>query len=284
MEPSSTLDIASAASPSTAGDRLSRRGSTQDSHSLLHQASVVGSQHSRENSRQTLATDEAEEQILREAGLIGIDGAVPKDKRPETSESDRDRIVRLSATGDVSKGSSVRRLHRSLREAHIPHSVHHHSPSIHRHRKARESGSSVAATEDGGRSVSDAEELKRGTGSFILHGKKASVITVSSDWQNMSAEERLRLRASTSGEGKPDTIPDDEEAVGEHGSILSRGSEDEAGRESVTPSSRKHSIATTAGEHFVDAETGEGEEDDIAGKDKREHEVKLTQEIETEKT
>ncbi|KIV91871.1 hypothetical protein PV10_06362 [Exophiala mesophila] len=283
MEPSGTLDLAPTASPSAAVERLSRRGSTQDSHPLIHQTSVVESQHSRDTSRQTLATNEAEEQVLREAGLIGIDGAVPKDKRPETSESDRDRVARLSTAGEVSKGSSVRRLHRSLRDTHMPHAVHHHSPSLHRHRKARDSGSSVAATEDGGRSVSDAEELKRGTGSFILHGKKASVITVSSDWQNMSVEERLRLRASTSGEGKPDTIPDDEETVGENGSILSRGTEDETGRESVALSSRKPSVATTTGEHFVDAETGEPEEEDIDGEDNMEHEITPTQEFKTDK-
>jgi hypothetical protein len=40
----------------------------------------------------------------------------------------------------------------------------------------------------------ESHELKRGTGSFILHGKKASVITMSGDWQAMSNDERLRLR------------------------------------------------------------------------------------------
>lgn len=36
--------------------------------------------------------------------------------------------------------------------------------------------------------------LPRGTGSFTVHGKKASVITLGSEWQSMSAEELLRSR------------------------------------------------------------------------------------------
>jgi hypothetical protein len=51
-------------------------------------------------------------------------------------------------------------------------------------------------TDDGaGSTVSrESNELRRGAGSFILHGKKASVITMSGEWQAMSNEERLRLR------------------------------------------------------------------------------------------
>lgn len=246
-----TLELPLLGSASTSGEQLlSRRASTQDSHSLAHQASIISSHHSRENSRHARTTDEAEEQVLREAGLIGIDGSVPKDRRPETSESDRDRINTVS-TPDVSKGSSVRRLHRSLREGHLPHGVHHHSPSIHRHRKGRESGSSITPTEDSIRSMSEAEELKRGTGSFILHGKKASVITMSSDWQSMTSDERLKLRKA-GDDGRPDTIPDEEAAI-ETASNVSRQSDEFY---NSLASNNRQSVATTAGEHFVDAETG----------------------------
>jgi hypothetical protein len=254
--PNSTLDLPAVGSASTSGEQLlSKRGSTQDSHSLVHQASIVSSLHSRENSRHTRINDEAEEQVLREAGLIGVDGSVPKDRRPETSESDRDRIA-TPPTPDVSKGGSVRRLHRSLREAHLPHGVHHHSPSIHRHKKGRESGSSIAPTEDGSHSISnETDELKRGTGSFILHGKKASVITMSSDWQSVSSEDRMKLRKVVHGDDskdRPDTIPD-EDAV-ETVSNTSRQSEEFY---NSMASNNRQSIATTAGEHFVDAETGD---------------------------
>jgi hypothetical protein len=115
----------------------------------------------------------------------------------------------------------------------------------------------VAATEDGTKSInSEAEELKRGTGSFILHGKKASVITMSSEWQSMSNEERLRMRMAAQDEGakdKPPTVQDDEDAI-ETASNLTRPTDDQHGS---PVSSRKPSIATTSGEHFVDAETGE---------------------------
>jgi len=36
--------------------------------------------------------------------------------------------------------------------------------------------------------------LARGTGSFTLHGKKASVVTFGSEWQNMSQEQGLKMR------------------------------------------------------------------------------------------
>jgi len=46
--------------------------------------------------------------------------------------------------------------------------------------------------------------LPRGTGSFTVHGKKASVITLGSEWQSMSAEELLRSRKQAlSDEARP---------------------------------------------------------------------------------
>ena len=58
-------------------------------------------------------------------------------------------------------------------------------------------------TEDN-HSVNESETLARGTGSFIVHGKKASVITFGSEWQSMSPEERLKLRKQAhADEGKP---------------------------------------------------------------------------------
>ncbi|KAI9871549.1 MAG: hypothetical protein M1823_008414, partial [Watsoniomyces obsoletus] len=161
-----------------------------------------------EQERGVTPSDEAEERVLREAGLLGVDGAVPKEKRPDTSGSDRDRVGAISPASDHHRGTSVRRtLQRSLRDSH---GSHHHTPSFHKHKKGRESGSSLI-TDDGSNSIMSGEsnELKRGTGSFILHGKKASVITMSSEWQQMSADERLRLRkdhlsSPAHGDGKKD--------------------------------------------------------------------------------
>ncbi len=256
----SNLDLpaAGSADPSSTDLPLSKADGSQDSHSLVHQVSIASSRQSRDKERLVKSADGTEEQVLRDAGLIGVDGVVSKSKRPDTSESERDRLGTIASPTDTAKNSSVRRsLHRSLREGHLREGMHHHSPSIHRHRKGRDSGSSVTATEDGGKSInSEAEELKRGTGSFILHGKKASVITMSSEWQSMSNEERLRLRKAAQDEDardKPPTVQDDEDAI-ETASNLTRPTDDQY--ESPV-SSRKPSIATTSGEHFVDAETGE---------------------------
>jgi hypothetical protein len=59
--------------------------------------------------------------------------------------------------------------------------------------------------------------LSRGTGSFVVHGKKASVITFGSEFNSMSPDERLRLRRqSQKGEVdglSPVTIEDDFHSV-----------------------------------------------------------------------
>ena len=163
---------------------------------LAHQPSLTNSYKARMgHERGVTPTDEAEERVLREAGLLGVDGAVPKEKRPDTSGSERDRVGAISPTSEHlrDRGASMRRtLHRSLRDSH---GSHHHAPSFHKHKKGRESGSSMI-TDDGSTSIMSGEsnELKRGTGSFILHGKKASVITMSGEWQTMSNDERMRLR------------------------------------------------------------------------------------------
>jgi len=246
-ENESTSDLPSIESPSPAVEgSLTRKESNPDSPSLVHQVSVASSHHTRDKDAR-VATASSEVQVLREAGLAGVDGPVSKDKRPDTSESEKDRVGTIAAPGDTGKGGSVRRsLHRSLREGH-----HHHSPSIHRHKKARDSGSSVAATEDGVKSVhGDAEELRRGTGSFILHGKKASVITMSTEWQSMSNEERLRLRNATQEEDS--SVKGKHDDTVETASDFSRPTDDHGGSPT---SSRKPSFATT--EQFVDAETGD---------------------------
>lgn len=291
----STQDLSTAVSPSLSVEQsLSRHESVQEANTLSHQVSTASSRHSRDKDRLVRATDDSEERVLREAGLANTEGSVQKDRRPDTSESERDRFgtiaVALSGAIDASKSAGIRRsLQRSLREPHH----HHHplpSPSIHRHKKGRESGSSVAATEDGGKSIhGEAGELKRGTGSFILHGKKASVITMSPEWQHMSNEERMALRKAenqseeavderrvsdivsdakgqekdaTEGESSVVDAPFNGMSVADTASNVSRpdveeSDDDDSDRFGSTRSSRKHSFATTSGEHFVDAETGE---------------------------
>ncbi|KAL7269045.1 hypothetical protein RUND412_008308 [Rhizina undulata] len=61
------------------------------------------------------------------------------------------------------------------------------------HRRGK---SKDTSTEDGAqvdkKHATETEGLARSSGSFTVHGKKASVITFGSEWQTMSAEDRLR--------------------------------------------------------------------------------------------
>lgn len=86
-----------------------------------------------------------------------------------------------------SKQRGVRRsLHKTLRE------VQHHQPSIHRHRRGKESESTVRSGGEGveGEAADGTPGLERAKGRFILHGKQASVIEFNQDWPN----ERMKMR------------------------------------------------------------------------------------------
>ena len=167
------------------------------SHSLIHQASIISS-HRRSSDPESRITsptqdlDDGEEQILREAGLLSQDAVTSPGKRPDTSESDRDRVGAISP--DIvsrERGSMRRSLQRTLRDSQHGHHLPHH----HRSKKGRESGSSVVTAEDGSKSTNaETDGLARSTGSFIVHGKKASVITFGSEWQVTSNEDRLKLK------------------------------------------------------------------------------------------
>lgn len=135
-----------------------------------------------------------ESEVLKEAGLVA-ETPLSEGKRPDTASDgeERDSVKARSPEHDFNDGrSKVRRsLHRTLRDAHVP--------THHRSKKGRDSASSGALTEDS-TSMLESEGLARGTGSFTVHGKKASVITFGSEWQNMSPEERLKLRKQAQGE------------------------------------------------------------------------------------
>lgn len=136
--------------------------------------------------------DDNEERFLREAGLLQL---------PESpGRKDDDPISELTpgktTEGDVipsdksDKPSRVRRsLHRTLRDSHT-HRHHSHS------KKKHGSISSIGQEEDD--QVSDGGDiLPRKAPSFTVHGKKASIVTFGSEWQNMPPEERLKLRKPT---------------------------------------------------------------------------------------
>ena len=158
----------------------------------------------------TPSADDDEQAVLKEAGLILPDSPSSKTKRPDTpSDAGRDPDLESIKTSDMPLSESrpkIRRsLQRTLRES--------HPSGHHRNKKGKDSASSAAATEDN-TSLAESEGLARGTGSFTVHGKKASVVTFGgSEWQDISAEERLKLRKSVLGEesklGVPSAIEDD---------------------------------------------------------------------------
>jgi hypothetical protein len=184
-----------------------------ESHTLQHQSSIVSSARSKPDSERymtpTPGVEDEDAQSLKSGGVSGHDGPVSAGKRPDTSGSDRDRVGAISPElMSRDRGGSVRRsLHRTLRESH--HSSH-QTPSHHRGKKSRESGSSFAISEDGRPMSPEIQELKRGTGSFIVHGKKASVVTFGSEWQTMSNEDRMKLRSVAHAEdAKGEAVVDD---------------------------------------------------------------------------
>ncbi|KAI9890827.1 MAG: hypothetical protein M1814_003611 [Vezdaea aestivalis] len=140
--------------------------------------------------------DDGELSLLKEAGLVSEPGSPPEPSKrrerrtketPATAQPSKEKAKHSTPeSGPSSDRSKVRRsLHRTLRETT-------HAPSHHRSKKGKDSASSAGLADDG--SSIDGEGLARGTGSFTVHGKKASVVTFGSEWQAMSTEERMRLR------------------------------------------------------------------------------------------
>ena len=148
------------------------------------------------------SVDEAEAEVLREAGLLHLEES-PKagsrrldvTRQPEDQNEHGQPSISEGEGHEKDKSKARRSLHRTLRDGS-------HVPTHHRNRKGRDSASSTAITEDGSLNT-EKEGLTRGAGSFTLHGKKASVITFGSEWQDMSPEDRLKSRKQPHTEGPP---------------------------------------------------------------------------------
>ena len=160
----------------------------------------------------TPSVDNNEQQILREAGLLEPESpSTSKGKRPESPNGDKsqshDMIKTPEPEFNESRSKVRRSLHRTLRESS-------HVPSHHRSKKGKDSAGSTTATEESNSQL-DKEGLARGTGSFTVHGKKASVINFGSDWHGMSPEERLNFRKQAQHDGSKLAVPsaiEDEDA------------------------------------------------------------------------
>lgn len=137
--------------------------------------------------------DANERDLLEKAGLLG--GEVTRSPEPVDNtrhgDSDQapDRPEHGSNDKDKSDKNKIRRsLQRTLRESagHLSHA---------RSRKGKEPVTSTSMDDN------EAEMLTRGTGQFVVHGKKASVITFGSELQSLSPDERLRSRKLSQSEG-----------------------------------------------------------------------------------
>lgn len=140
--------------------------------------------------------------VEAEETSMNLDGAAEQRPAPgsdtEKAHRTRHNLPHLHTDGSLKEraGSVRRSLQRTLRESSGHHGISPlHLPHHSRSKRGKESGSSMAATEDGRSIVSgESEELKRDpTGRFVLHGKKASVITMGLEWQ-LSTEDRVKLR------------------------------------------------------------------------------------------
>lgn len=180
--------------------------------------------------------DEGEERLLRETGLLDLSGSPPPRKTPTTVQ-EADGEDKPDESSEVSQGdrpSRVRRsLHRSLRESPHIHMNRHHSHT--RSKKNRGSVSSIGPLSDD--DASHEGGLSRKTPSFTVHGKKASVVTFGSEWQNMPPEERLKLRKPT---------PHDEPRASEPNILSSSESVRSGGIPDGRPRSFR-SVSTTTG-------------------------------------
>ena len=140
--------------------------------------------------------DDDEHKVLQEAGVFSPK-ATTLEQRPSEAASEDDKGKPSDA--DVDNRPKVRHsLHRKIREAHVP--------THHRSKKGKDSSSTTGMNEDA-LSMTESEGLARGTGSFTVHGKKASVVTFGSEWQNMSPEERLKLRKSAHADDSKLSVP-----------------------------------------------------------------------------
>ncbi|PBP17866.1 hypothetical protein BUE80_DR011379 [Diplocarpon rosae] len=146
--------------------------------------------------------DTAERAALEQSGFV--QDMITDGKRPATPSEGEEGKDQMGEREKLERGKIRRSLHRTLREAHVPS----HKSS----RKGKDSLSSVGVP-DGGKD----EVLSRGAGSFVVHGKKASVITFGSELQSMSQDERLRLRKQSHrtepGLTSPATVDDDFHSV-----------------------------------------------------------------------
>jgi hypothetical protein len=184
-----------------------RRGSVSSGPASPVQ-SPTGSRHRRAESRDDDANsiqrsehgpddvDAGERTLLKQAGLLRNNTfADSSDHVAATTSADSSEQVSAAEREKADKARIRRSLQRTLREGagHLSH---------HRSRKGKE-----VAAGGGPEGTQRDSMLSRGTGSFVVHGKKASVIDLGTELQSMSTDERLRLRTQASHNEIPGSPP-----------------------------------------------------------------------------
>ncbi|KAM0218580.1 hypothetical protein ACHAPA_006889 [Fusarium lateritium] len=134
--------------------------------------------------------DADERDFLEQAGLL--EQRSSRDPTDKTTVSTGADVTGEPGTpADKLDRSKIRRsLQRTLREGagHLSH-----------HRSSRKGKEVVASGEES----TQEHQLARGTGSFVVHGKKASVITFGDGLQNMTHDEKIRARKSSHQQDTP---------------------------------------------------------------------------------
>ncbi len=202
--------------PSYSLDRLSHRKFSVSSAASSNPASMVPSRpimtppngqdrnahDSHQASEGAEEEDAGERQVLEQAGLLDLEPAHTAEYRPSsamTSDGTPERHVRMSPNGAererLERNKTRRSLQRTLRggAGHLAH---------HRSRKGKDSASSGNMTDE----LVREEVLSRGTGSFIVHGKKASIVDFGDGLQQMSPDERLRQRKQSQQTDEPGAL------------------------------------------------------------------------------
>lgn len=136
--------------------------------------------------------DAEERDFLRQAGLLEPRlSKDPSDKGTVSTSGDGADPVSAADREKNDKNKIRRSLQRTLREGagHLSH---------HRSKRVRE-GQPMAPSEDTARD----SMLSRGTGNFVVHGKKASVINFGTELQGMSNDEKLRARKQSTQIDQP---------------------------------------------------------------------------------
>lgn len=126
--------------------------------------------------------DAGEHDLLKQAGLLNdLLTSESAERITATTSADSADMVSAIDREKVDKAKLRRSLQRTLREGagHLSH---------HRSRKGKEA--STGGLEDSNRE----SMLSRGTGSFVVHGKKASVIDLGTELKQMTTDERMRAK------------------------------------------------------------------------------------------